>query len=198
LELQVTPAVLIPRPETEHVVEAVLARVSRDADLRIVDAGTGSGAIAIALAKELPRARIVATDISAAALRVAKKNAEQHRVGNRIEFVECDLLPVQLQNYFDVIASNPPYVAEADRETLARDVRDFEPAQALLAGADGLAVYRRLAPAAKASLKPGGWLVMEIGAGQSDALRKILADWKSLEIRRDLAGIERVVCARQP
>jgi len=197
LELQVTPAVLIPRPETEHVVEAVLARVSRDADLRIADVGTGSGAIAIALAKELPRARMVATDISAAALRVAKKNAEQHRVGNRIEFVECDLLPVQLQNYFDVIASNPPYVAEADRETLAREVRDFEPAQALLAGADGMAVYRRLAPAAKASLRPGGWLVMEMGAGQADTLRRVLAGWNGVEIKRDLAGIERVISARR-
>ena len=197
LELQVTPAVLIPRPETEHVVEAVLARVSRDADLRIADVGTGSGAIAIALAKELPRARMVATDISAAALRVAKKNAEQHRVGNRIEFVECDLLPVQLQNYFDVIASNPPYVAEADRETLAREVRDFEPAQALFAGADGLEVYRRLIPVAKAALKPGGWLVMEMGAGQADTLRRVLAGWNGVEIKRDLAGIERVISARR-
>jgi release factor glutamine methyltransferase len=197
LELQVTPAVLIPRPETEHIVEAVLARVSRDADLRIADVGTGSGAIAIALAKDLPSARIVATDISAAALRVAKKNAEQHRVGNRIEFVECDLLPVQLQNYFDVIASNPPYVAEADRETLAREVRDFEPAQALFAGADGREVYRRLIPVAKAALKPGGWLVMEMGAGQADTLRRVLAGWNGVEIKRDLAGIERVISARR-
>jgi release factor glutamine methyltransferase len=196
LELQVTPAVLIPRPETERVVETVLAQVSRDADLRLADVGTGSGAIAIALAKELPNARIVATDVSAAALQVARENARRHGVADRIEFVECDLLLAQLQNHFDVIASNPPYVAEVDRETLAREVRDFEPAQALFAGADGLEIYRRLVPAAQAALKPGGWLVMEMGAVQADTLRKILADWKSLEIKRDLAGIERVVCAQ--
>jgi release factor glutamine methyltransferase len=197
LEFRVTPAVLIPRPETEHVVEAVLGRVSREARLRIADVGTGSGAIAIALAKELPNARIVATDISAAALQVARVNAEKHGLADRIEFVECDLLPAQLQNHFDVIAGNPPYVAEADREALAREVRDFEPAEALFAGDDGFAVYRQLVPAARTVLKPGGWLVMEMGAGQAEALRKILADWESLEIKRDLAGIERVVCAQR-
>jgi release factor glutamine methyltransferase len=196
MEFLVTPDVLIPRPETEHVVEAVLARAKRDQALLIADVGTGSGAIAIALAKELPRASILATDISEAALLVARSNTEKHGMAERITLLHCNLLPVHA--VFDFVVSNPPYVAEADRETLAPDVRDYEPAQALFAGDDGLAIYRRLVPKARACLKPGGWLVMELGAGQADPVQKLLAGWTSIAILRDLAGIERVICARKP
>ncbi len=196
LALKVTPAVLIPRPETEHVIEAVLARVSRDADLQIADVGTGSGAIAIALAKELPRSRVLATDISQAALEVARENAARHSVADRIDFVRCDLLPDAPGN-FDVLASNPPYIAEDERESLAREVKDFEPQQALFAGATGYEIYQRLLPVAAHALKPGGWLVLEIGAGQSAQLREMLREWRDVATMRDLAGIERVVCARR-
>jgi release factor glutamine methyltransferase len=196
LALKVTPAVLIPRPETEHVIEAVLARVSRDADLQIADVGTGSGAIAIALAKELPRSRVLATDISQAALEVARENAARHSVADRIDFVRCDLLPDAPGN-FDVLASNPPYIAEDERESLAREVKDFEPQQALFAGATGYEIYQRLLPVAAHALKPGGWLVLEIGAGQSAQLREMLREWRDVATVRDLAGIERVVCARR-
>jgi release factor glutamine methyltransferase len=196
LALKVTPAVLIPRPETEHVIEAVLARVSRDADLQIADVGTGSGAIAIGLAKELPRSRVLATDISQAVLEVARENAARHSVADRIDFVRCDLLPDAPGN-FDVLASNPPYIAEDERESLAREVKDFEPQQALFAGATGYEIYQRLLPVAAHALKPGGWLVLEIGAGQSAQLREMLREWRDVATMRDLAGIERVVCARR-
>lgn len=197
LALKVTPAVLIPRPETEHVIEAVLARVSRDADLQIADVGTGSGAIAIALATELPRARVLATDISDSALEIARKNATRHHVADRIRFVQCDLLPDVAGN-FDVIASNPPYIANGERNLLAREVRDFEPRQALFAGATGYEIYERLVPAAAQALKPGRWLVLEVGAGQAPQLREMLRDWRDVETVRDLANIERIVCARRP
>lgn len=196
LALKVTPAVLIPRPETEHVIEAVLARVSRDAPLRIADVGTGSGAIAIALASDLPRAEILATDISEDALKIARENAIRHGVEDRIEFLRCDLLPDATGN-FDVVASNPPYIADGERESLPREVRDFEPQQALFSGATGYEIYRRLVPVAERALKPGGWCILEIGAGQSRQLREMLRDWRDVEIVRDLANIDRVVCARR-
>jgi release factor glutamine methyltransferase len=196
LPLSVTRVVLIPRPETEHVIEAVLARVSRDTALRIGDVGTGSGAIAIALAKELERAHVLATDISAEALEVARKNATRHGVADRMEFLQCDLLP-DSANSFAVIASNPPYIADGERGSLAREVKDFEPQQALFAGATGYEIYQRLVPAAARALQPDGWLVLEIGAGQAARLRELLRDWRDVEIIRDLASIERVVCARR-
>ena len=197
LELFVTPSVLIPRPETEHLIEAVLARVSRSAELRISDVGTGSGAIAIALARELPLARIVATDISSDALHVAQSNAARHGVAARIDFRECDLLPAEWTAAFDVVASNPPYVAEGEREMLAREVREFEPSQALFAGADGLEIYRRLIPAARAGLRHGGWLVMEMGVGQGQPIQAMLKNWSEVASVADLQGIERVLCARK-
>jgi release factor glutamine methyltransferase len=198
LRLRVTPAVLIPRPETEHVVEQALLRLPRGREVRIADVGTGSGAIAIALAKELPLARVIATDVSAAALEIARENARAHGVAERIEVVECDLLPERLQMELDAVVSNPPYVAEGERATLAREVRDFEPASALFAGARGMDVYERLVPAAAKALKPGGWLVMEHGAGQSDALRALLGGWEDVSEAADLQGIVRVVCAMRP
>jgi release factor glutamine methyltransferase len=196
LTLAVTPAVLIPRPETEHLVEAALERLPKEAPLRIADIGTGSGAIAVALAHALPQARIVALDISPAALEVAAANAKTHNVAERIEFRESDLLAATQGDTYDAIVSNPPYVST--NEELEKQVRDYEPHTALYAGATGLDIYRRLIPQAKAALRPGGWLLMEIGHGQSHALTNLLHDWKEVEFLDDLQEIPRVACARRP
>ncbi|MBV8630658.1 MAG: peptide chain release factor N(5)-glutamine methyltransferase [Silvibacterium sp.] len=194
LKFRVTRDVLIPRPETEHLVEAALGLVQRKRKLRIADVGTGSGAIAVALAHGLPSSRLTALDISPAALAVAQSNAERHGVTERIEFVESDLLGA-VMGRFDLIVSNPPYVA--DGESLEPQVRDFEPKLALYAGRDGLAIYRRLIPQALEALKPGGWLLMEIGHGQRDTLLEMLSGWCDVSFRNDLQGIPRVVCARK-
>jgi len=195
LKFRVTPDVLIPRLETEHLVEAALARVNHNAPLRIADIGTGSGAIAVALAHALPNARVAATDISQAALDVARGNAELHGAGARIEFIESDLLGAVKEESFDLIVSNPPYVA--DSEQPEAQVRDFEPRLALFAGPDGLDVYRRLIPPAREALKPGGWLLMEIGHGQREALWELLRGWDEASFIGDLQGIPRVACARR-
>src|SRR5580693_196483 len=162
-EFRVTPDVLIPRPETEHAVDAALKHVgaaSGKGRLSIIDIGTGSGAIAVTLALETG-ASVIATDISTAALRVAAENAR--RLNAPIHFVACDLADSIAGERFDLVVSNPPYVPESDSSTIQREVRDHEPAVALYGGADGLGVYRRLIPEAARLLKPGGWLVMEIG-----------------------------------
>jgi release factor glutamine methyltransferase len=172
--------------ETEHLIEAALAVPASS----ILDVGAGSGCIAITLALET-KARVTATDISPAALQVAKANAE--RLGAQVRFVECDLIP---EGKFDLIVSNPPYVALTDKPTLQREVRDHEPELALYGGADGLEVYRRLIPAAERALNPNGWLMMEIGATQADAVSAMLASWRCVEIGKDLAGLPRVVIAR--
>ena len=195
LKFRVTPDVLIPRPETEHLVEATLARTDGDASLHIADIGTGSGAIAVALAHALPRARVTALDISTAALSVAHENAESHGVSDRIRFLKSDLLTAAAGEQFDMIVSNPPYVAE--NEALEPQVRDYEPASALFAGPDGLDVYRRLIPQAQAAVKPGGWLLLEIGHGQRDALERLLTGWEDVSFVADLQGIPRVACARK-
>lgn len=195
LALRVTPDVLIPRPETEHLVEALLTRVSRDASLRIVDVGTGSGAIAVALAHALPLASVIALDVSSAALAVAEENAKLHGVAERIRFVESDLLGAVAGERFDAVVSNPPYVPEG--EVLEEQVRLFEPASALYAGASGLDVYRRLIPQAWDVLKPDGWLLMEIGHGQREALAALLAGWSDVGFVDDLQGIPRVALARR-
>ncbi len=191
LALTVTPAVLIPRPETELLVEAVLARVQPEA--LIVDIGTGSGAIAIALAVALPQARLVAVDVSAAALAVARGNARRHGVEGRAQFVEGDLLAGVGQ--VDAVVSNPPYVPAGDAAEMHPQVREHEPGLALFAGEDGLAVYRRLVPQAHEKLAPGGLLAMEIGYGQRDALAGLLEGWRGVEFLADLQGIARVVVA---
>jgi release factor glutamine methyltransferase len=188
-EFRVTPDVLIPRPETEHVIEAALACGGET----ILDVGTGSGIIAITLALET-KARVTATDISPAALRIAEDNAR--RLGAQVEFIECDLIPAN--RTFDLIVSNPPYVALKDKDTLQREVRDHEPELALYGGHDGFEIYRCLIPAASAALNPNGFLVMEIGADQSDTVGAMLASWTSVEFRKDLAGIPRVAVARKP
>jgi release factor glutamine methyltransferase len=195
LAFRVTPAVLIPRPETEHLVEAVLARVAQDAAVRICDVGTGSGAIAVALARALPRAQVTGLDIAPAALAVARENASRHAVAERVRFVESDLLGAVRGERFDGVVANPPYVADA--EVLEAQVRDYEPHGALFAGATGLEIYRRLIPEAWTALVPGGWLLMEIGHGQRDALAGLLTGWHDVSFVADLQGIPRVAVARR-
>ncbi|HUX68412.1 MAG TPA: peptide chain release factor N(5)-glutamine methyltransferase [Terriglobales bacterium] len=191
---QVSPAVLIPRPETELVVEAALERLPPDAPARIVDVGTGSGCIAVTLALERPQAEVVATDRSSAALAVARANAAA--LGARVAFVETDLL-AGLAGPFDLIVSNPPYVAEAELATLQPEVREHEPRAALVAGPLGTEIYARLIPQAQAALRPGGWLVLELGYESAAAVRELLgAGWGEVETRRDLQGWERVLVAQ--
>ena len=188
--------VLIPRPETEHLVEFVLG--IDPAPRRILDIGTGSGILAITLALELPDASVMATDISTAALAVAQKNAEQLGATERVRFVASDLFAALGDERFDCIVSNPPYVATG--EVLEPQVRDFEPAAALYAGKDGLAIYRRLIPDAANHLERGGALLLEIGQGQRDGVEVLLRQSRFEEIHfgNDLQGIPRVAWARQP
>ena len=196
LAFKVAPDVLIPRPETEHLVEAALERIPLDKPWRIADVGTGSGAIAVALAVARPLARIAATDISAAALSIAKENAVAHRVADRVSFREADLLG-EIDIVYDMVVSNPPYIADAERETLDAEVKDFEPSLALFAGPTGLEIYERLIPEAFQALRPGGWLLMEIGAAQQLQLSQLLNDWNSVSFLPDLQGIPRVILAQR-
>ncbi len=199
LRLRVTPAVLIPRPETELLVEAVLARLSDKEPLRVVDVGTGSGAIAIALAHTRANVSVTALDLSGDALALARNNAAAHGVEDRIRFLESDLLAaLRNEPAFDAVVSNPPYVPEADRPTLHPQVRDHEPSLALFAGPSGLDLYQRLIPQALALLRPGGLLALEIGFGQGEALRTLLASWQGVEFLDDLQGIPRVALAQRP
>ena len=207
MDFIVSPAVLIPRPETEHVIEAVLERQAsgfgRQASgkpqpaLRIVDVGTGSGCIALALAKELPGAEIHATDISAAALEIARANVERHPFERRIRFQQTDLL-AGLEGEFDLIVSNPPYVGDSEEDTVQLEVRKFEPRNAVFAGPTGLEVIERLIVQAREALHPGGWLVFEISGTIADRVRSLLLSWENVAIRNDLQGIARVAMARKP
>jgi release factor glutamine methyltransferase len=199
LDLIVTPAVLIPRPETEHVIETVLNIVGARTmlPLRIVDVGTGSGAIALALAKELPQAEIHATDISAAALEVARANTARHQLESRIQFHETDLLTGFDGNSFGFIVSNPPYVGESEEDEVQLEVRKFEPRSAVFAGPTGVEVIARLIPQARAALRPGGWLVMEISGTIAEKVTELLRDWNEVQTRPDLQSIPRVVQARK-
>jgi release factor glutamine methyltransferase len=195
LDFLVKPGVLIPRPETEHLVEAALERLAGQPALNIVDVGTGSGILAVTLAKHLPVAQITAVDLSAAALSIARENAARHGVEDRIRFLTSDLLAALPGECFDAIVSNPPYIPAS--EVLEAQVRDYEPEQALFAGADGLDIYRRLVPQACTALRPGGWLLMEIGHGQRLALTALLEGWQEVAFVDDLQGIPRVACARR-
>lgn len=208
LRMRVTRDTLIPRPETELLVESVLEWIATQAELvepRILDVGTGSGAIAIALAAHLPKAKIVACDISAAALAVARENADGLGFGNRLHFAESNLLDapeLQAREAFDVIVSNPPYVALGDAGTLHPEVAEYEPHTALFAGGDGLDVYRRLIPQARSALAHGGLLAMEFGFGQRDALQILIeqahpGSWTNIRFRDDYAGIPRVALANR-
>jgi release factor glutamine methyltransferase len=198
IPIEVSPSVLAPRPETEGLVEKVLELSTREAE-RILDVGTGSGCIAVALAKELPRAAITAVDISARALAVARRNAARENV-RRIEFLRSDLFAAFRGTglRFDFIVSNPPYVSRAEWEALPPDVRDFEPRRALLAGETGLDVIERLVRRAGSFLEPGGYLVFEIGEGQREKVLGLFGKrWTEIETAWDLAGKPRVITARR-
>jgi len=200
LPFRVNRQVLVPRPETEHLVEKAIALAAGMEHPRIVEVGTGSGAIAIALAKHVPAARIWATEISAAALAVARVNAERHAVADRVRFLEGDMLAPAAGETFHIVVSNPPYVPTADRNSLDAEVRDFEPEQALFAGADGLDAIRRLIPAAFAALAPGGFIALEIGYGQRAAVEGLLsrAGFEETVFTEDLQKIPRVAAAMRP
>lgn len=217
LDLIVSPAVLIPRPETEHVIETVLELAQSDAELakrnprpipreshspRLIDVGTGSGAIALALAKELPFAEIQATDISPDALEIAKANAARHDVIARIHFHQGDLLaafsaPAATHSNLDFVVSNPPYVGESEEDQVQLDVRKFEPRSAVFAGPTGAEVIERLIPQAEKALRPGGWLVFEISGTIAGRVRQLLSGWDKVSIRNDLQGIARVATAKK-
>lgn len=204
LDLIVTPAVLIPRPETEHIVE-VVTEIACAADYKgksgrpkLVDVGTGSGAIAIALAKELPNANLFATDVSTEALEVARANAARLQLGSRIQFERSDVLDsVSRDGSFDFVVSNPPYVALSEADKVQDVVKKFEPRQAVFAGEHGLDVIRRLIPQAHEALRPGGYLVMEIGYSMSEAIMGIMEGFEGVHAVPDLAGIPRVVVGRK-
>jgi release factor glutamine methyltransferase len=197
IDLIVTPAVLIPRPETEHLIEALLPLAKKMPHAKIVDVGTGSGCIALALAKELPGADIHATDISPQALEIAKANAARHGLESRVAFHEADLLD-DLPQGFDFIISNPPYVGESEEEAVQLEVRKFEPRNAVFAGTTGIEVIARLITEARAKLAPSGWLIIEISGTIVDEVRHLLANWDNIEIRNDLQRIARVALARNP
>ena len=219
LEFEVTPAVLIPRPETEHVMEVALARLGERGlkihldsgtpreSLHIADVGTGSGCLAVALAYELPHAQIVATDISADALEVARRNTIRntippHNIADRIQFVEVDLLPQGTESpCFDLIVSNPPYIADSEAASLQREVRDHEPHQALFAGPTGAEIYTRLVAESEKQLRDRGILVLELGHNSADQVRALFdaapSSWTNVSITMDLAGIPRVLAAER-
>ena len=195
MDLIVSPAVLIPRPETEHLIETALP-LTRSMDRpRIVDVGTGSGCIALALAKELPQAEIHATDISPEALEIAKANAARHGFDMRIQFHQLDLL-ANLGGKFDLVVSNPPYVGESEEDQVQLEVRKFEPRNAVFAGPAGIEVIERLVFQARSSLKAGGWLIFEISGTIVDQVRRALSDWDEVRITNDLQGIPRVATAK--
>jgi release factor glutamine methyltransferase len=202
MDFIVTSAVLIPRPETEHVIETVLACVgpapSPASPVRLADVGTGSGCIAIALARELPHAEIHATDISPAALEIAIANAALHQLENRIHFHHADLLDGLNPESFDFIVSNPPYVGESEEDQVQLEVRKFEPRNAVFAGPSGIEVIARLIPQAQLALKPGGWLVMELSGTIVEQVHALLSAWKNVLITPDLQSIPRVIRAQKP
>ncbi|MCW5977983.1 MAG: peptide chain release factor N(5)-glutamine methyltransferase [Bryobacteraceae bacterium] len=191
---RVTQAVMIPRPETEHLVETAI-RLGRRA-ATVVDAGCGSGAIAVTLQLEL-RTRVLATDISAEALAVASENAR--RLAAAIDFLRCDLVSAVADASVDLLVSNPPYVPLTEKDALQREVRDWEPPVALFGGPEGLDFYRRLAAEGARILRPGGWLMVEMGIRQLQPIREMLGtDWTEVRVSDDLAGLPRVLAARLP
>ena len=206
-DFRVTPDVLIPRPETEHLIEAAIAATPdttttphteprpAGSGFRILDIGTGSGIIAITLALETT-AQVTATDISSAALAVARTNAE--RLGASVDFLQTDLAATLPDAFFDLVVSNPPYVPHSGKATLQHEVRDHEPEVALYGGEDGTEIYHRLIPEAARVLKPGGWLMMEMGWNQGDAVSAMLRAWTDVRIQTDLAGLPRIAIARKP
>lgn len=200
LDLIVSPAVLIPRPETEHVVETVLALLQRrdpEEKLRLVDVGTGTGCIAFALASELPCIDIHACDISDEALEIARINAARLRLNRQVQIRRSDLLSVYVGEQFDFVVSNPPYVGESEADKVQKQVREFEPKIAVFSGHEGMDIYKRFIPQAYAVLNPGGWLVMEIGFSIEERVKALLTDWTDIQTTADLQGIPRVIAARK-
>ena len=198
MDLIVTPAVLIPRPETEHLIETVLGLQGSERDhLRIADVGTGSGCIALALAKELPNSEIHATDSSLQALEIARANAARHQLEQRIHFHHIDLLAT-LTPPFDFIVSNPPYVGESEEDQVQLEVRKFEPRSAVFGGPTGTEVIARLIPQAYNLLRPGGTLVLEVSGTIADQVLALLKGWDQPNVIPDLQQIPRVVRARRP
>jgi release factor glutamine methyltransferase len=220
MDFIVTSAVLIPRPETEHVIETVQGILKADLrpstldvrtdparlgsqvqdprpDLRIADVGTGSGCIALALARELSSAEIHATDISAAALEIARVNATRHQLESRIHFHHIDLLEGMSPESFDFIVSNPPYVGQSEEDQVQLEVRKFEPRNAVFAGPTGTEVIARLIPEAHNALKPGGWLVIEISGTIEAQVKDLLRSWNDVEVTPDLQSIPRVLRAQK-
>jgi len=203
LDIAVTPDVLIPRPETELLVEEALRAVVDRNEPAIADVGTGSGCIAVALAQARRDATLYALDLSAPALAVARRNAERHGAGDRIRFIRADLLGAfgeASAETFDVIVSNPPYIPERELDGLQPEVARYEPRVALAAGKDGLDFYRRLLREAPPLVKPGGCLIMELGGGQFDRVKRLAREcgaFDSVECRKDMAGIERVLIAKR-
>jgi release factor glutamine methyltransferase len=222
LDFEVAPPVLIPRPETEHVMEVVLARLGERGlkiDMKtgvpretmyVADIGTGSGCLAVALAYELPHARVYATDVSATALPIARRNTERHGVADRVTLFEADLLAPFMTSgdsvhgdvsaRFDVIVSNPPYIAEGEKAGLEREVRDHEPHNALFGGPTGLEFYGPIVEQAEKLLKDGGLLVLELGHESADYVRGLFdgsAAWTNVAVTIDLAGVPRVLAAER-
>lgn len=196
MEFEVTPGVLIPRHDTETLVQEALTRMPAAAS--VLDIGTGSGCIAVSLAKQLPAAAVTAIDISRAALTVAMRNAEKNSVA--IEFLQGSLCEPVAGRHFDLIVSNPPYIPSRDIDLLEPEVRDFDPRDALDGGADGLEIYRSLIPSALSCINPGGWLLLEIGAGQAQAVKDIfrgVEEYNDTVTALDQGGIERVVGAQR-
>ncbi len=204
LEFSVSPAVLIPRPETELLIQYIVGHVHALSEATIVDVGTGSGCVAITLAARLKGRRILAIDRSPEALEVAQRNAVRHAVRDRIEWLEGDLLaPLrerQVADTIDVIVSNPPYISESDWAGLEPEVRVFEPRMALIGGTQGTEFHERLLRESREFLAPGGLLIMEIGVGQAATVRQFaeqIGGYTALRIIEDAAGIERVVIAQR-
>jgi release factor glutamine methyltransferase len=239
LDLIVTPAVLIPRPETEHLVETVLelaatpaaqrcknvahgvsrgssgegqpalegrqkpapvgeAQTASPKVLRIADVGTGSGCIALALARELPEAEIHAADISSEALEIARANTARHQLEHRIQFHQTDLLDGLALETFDFIVSNPPYVGESEADQVQLEVRKFEPRNAVFAGLTGIEVIARLIPQAWEHLRPSGWFIFEINGSIAELAKERLKGWQNVLIKPDLQSIPRIVRAQKP
>lgn len=202
INVKLKPGVFIPRPETELLVEQALSIFQKEGDKidrTILEIGTGSGAVAISLAKELNKVSLIATDISSEAISLAKENAMLAGVGGKILFIRGDLYePFRLMSrgYFDMIISNPPYIRRSDIKILPKEVREYEPIEAIDGGEDGLDVIRRIIDQSPSYLKDGGWLLLEIGQGQGDLLMELTNDKKcfeKMEMIRDLSGIERIL-----
>lgn len=199
MDFVVSPAVLIPRPETEHLVETVI-ELARGAQPKIVDVGTGSGCVALALAHELKHALVYATDVSPDALEIARANAARLQLDGRVRFVESNVLgSVPEARNFDFVVSNPPYVGFGEADKVQKSVRDFEPRIAVFAGEQGLDIITPLVEQAHRALKPGGWLAVEIGYSMRDAVVSLLSPtmWDGVRVVPDLQGIPRVVAAKK-